>query len=79
MMQSSAKSFFSVILEKFKDPKTSVTMAVNEALTNIHKYCVPLPDLAEDLIAGINHKNPKVKVDTAKLLMVRTPVVWGVI
>lgn len=74
-MQSSARQFVSVILEKYKDPKTSVSMAVTEALTQIHKYSLSLSDSAEDLCAALDSKNPKVKADTARLLQVRSHAV----
>ncbi len=64
------KSFVPLILEKYKDPKTSIFTAVTESLTQIQKYCPTLSDLAEDLSAALGHKNPKIKVDTAKLLQV---------
>lgn len=70
MHQASARGFAPVILEKYKDPKTSITTAVTEALSQIHKYCLPLPDLAEDIVAALNHKNPKIKLEAAKLLQV---------
>ena len=70
LLQSSAKGFVSVILEKYKDPKTSIGTAVTECLSCIHKYCLPLSELADDLMEALNHKNPKIKVDTAKLLQV---------
>ena len=60
----------SVILEKYKDPKTSIGTAVTESLSHIHKYCLPLSELADDFVEALNHKNPKIKVDTAKLLQV---------
>ena len=69
-MQSQVKGFVSLILEKYKDPKTSISTAVTESLTQIQKYCLTLSDLAEDLSAALSHKNPKIKVDTAKLLQV---------
>lgn len=69
-MQSQVKSFVPLILEKYKDPKTSISTAVTESLTQIHKFCLTLSDLAEDLNSALSHKNPKIKVDTAKLLQV---------
>ena len=75
------KGFVPLILEKYKDPKTSISTAVTESLTQIQKYCLTLSDLAEDLCTALSHKNPKIKVDTAKLLQVclycldRVPVV----
>lgn len=71
LIQGQAKGFVSLILEKYKDPKTSISTAVTESLTKIHKYCLSLTDLSEDITTALNHKNPKIKVDTAKLLQVR--------
>lgn len=65
-----------VILEKYKDPKTSIGTAVTDSLSQMHKYCLPLPDLAEDFTAALTHKNPKIKVDGAKLLQVLISSPW---
>jgi len=72
-LQSSAKGFVSVMLEKYKDPKASINTAVTGTLRQIHTYCLTLTDLAEDLGAALAHKNPKIKEATAKLLQVFTP------
>ena len=69
-MQGQAKGFVSLVLEKYKDPKTSISTAVTDSLVKIHKYCLSLLDLSEDFTAALDHKNPKIKVDTAKLLQV---------
>lgn len=65
------KSFVPIILEKYKDPKTSISTAVTESLTHVHRYCLTLQELADDFGAALDHKNPKIKVDTAKLLQVK--------
>ena len=69
-LQSSAKGFVSVMLEKYKDPKTSINTAVTSSLRQIHSYCLTLTDLGEDFGAALAHKNPKIKEATAKLLQV---------
>jgi hypothetical protein len=43
-----ARTLASVLLEKYKDKNTGVVKATTEALTNMHKHCWPLLDVAED-------------------------------
>ena len=38
-----------------------VTKAAMEALGQMHRYCFALGDVAEDVVAGLTHQNPKVK------------------
>ncbi len=35
------------------------------------RYCIVLADVMEDFVAALDHKNPKVKLCTIKLLQVR--------
>ena len=78
-LQGAAKGFVSSIFEKYKDPKTSTSMAVTESLSQIHKYCLTLSELAKDFAAALHHKNPKTKVDSAKLLQVHSTAPHGII
>ena len=59
-----------MLLDKYKETKTSITMAVTEALGKMQRYCVTLEDIAENYIAALEHKVPKARVDTAKMLQV---------
>jgi hypothetical protein len=49
-----ARTFASMLMEKYKDKNTAVVKSVTEALTNMHKHCWPLLDVAEDFtgVAG---------------------------
>lgn len=58
-----ARTLASVLLEKYKDKNTGVVKAVTEALTNMHKHCWPLLDVAEDFTgAAAAHIAPLVQL-----------------
>ncbi|KAL3133794.1 hypothetical protein ABBQ32_008271 [Trebouxia sp. C0010 RCD-2024] len=65
---SSARVFVPVLLDKFKDKNTICVTNVSEALSFMHTYCFAMSDIQDDLVTALEHKNPKVKVETLKLI-----------
>ncbi|KAL0039701.1 hypothetical protein WJX77_005628 [Trebouxia sp. C0004] len=65
---SSARVFVPVLLDKFKDKNTICVNNVSEALSFMHMYCLTMADIQDDLVSALEHKNPKVKVETLKLI-----------
>ncbi|KAG2491479.1 hypothetical protein HYH03_010264 [Edaphochlamys debaryana] len=63
-----AKNMAGLLFEKLKEKNTNVGIAVNTALSYMHKYCWQLLDIVEDLTEAMGHANPKVKEDTYKWL-----------
>lgn len=55
------------ILEKFKEKKTNVVVALREAIDAIYP-AISLEVIQEDLIEALNNKNPAVKSETASFI-----------
>lgn len=64
-----ARQLASVLLDKLKEKNAGVTAACRDALDAMHRYCFALADVAEDVVVALEHKNPKVRVDTLQLLV----------
>ena len=58
---------FSTVLEKFKERKANVVSALVEA-ADAMVACLGIEAVQEDCIEGLQHKNPTVISETAKLL-----------
>ncbi|KAK9814323.1 hypothetical protein WJX72_004049 [[Myrmecia] bisecta] len=67
---NTARSLCPVLLDKFTEKKTNVCTACAEALTLMQRHCFGLADVADELGAALDHKNPKVKLETVRLLVV---------
>ncbi|KAL4424717.1 hypothetical protein ABPG77_000060 [Micractinium sp. CCAP 211/92] len=65
---SHAKSLCAPILERFKEKNIVMSKAAEESLRTLAKYCFTLADVTEDVAAALDHKNPKVKRETAKFV-----------
>ncbi|KAK9818850.1 hypothetical protein WJX81_005118, partial [Elliptochloris bilobata] len=65
---SSARAFFPVLLDKYRDKNSNVCAQCDEALGFCTRYCVVMVNVVEDFVAALDHKNPKVKLCTIKLL-----------
>ena len=64
-----ARQLASVLLDKLKEKNAGVTSACRDALDVMHRYCFSLADVAEDVVGALEHKNPKVRLDTLQLLV----------
>jgi hypothetical protein len=49
-----------VLLGKFKE-KAAVAKAAGDALQSMARHAFALPDVAEDIVAGLGHQHPKVR------------------
>lgn len=67
---STARAWTPVLLEKLKEKNTALCNNAVAAVKTFFKHCVSLVDVAEDLTAAVDHKNPKLKLETLKLLQV---------
>lgn len=47
------------ILERFKEKNIVMSKAADESLRALFEHCVAVGDCAEDLVAAMDHKNPK--------------------
>lgn len=65
---SQAKSLCPALLERFKEKNIVMSKASEESLRTLAQYCFTLADVAEDVTAALDHKNPKVKRETAKFV-----------
>ncbi|KAL4854812.1 hypothetical protein ACK3TF_004509 [Chlorella vulgaris] len=65
---SHAKSLCPAILERFKEKNIVMSKAAEESLRMLALHCFTLLDVAEEVAAALDHKNPKVKRETAKLV-----------
>jgi hypothetical protein len=52
-----------VLVSKAKE-KAAVAKAASDALDAMARYSFGLPDVAEDIVAGLSHQHPKVKEGT---------------
>lgn len=70
-----ATTLLSVLLEKFKEKKQNVVLAVREAVDATF-LCTTIDSMLEDVTAALDSKNPSVKAETASFLarcFARTP------
>lgn len=65
---SHAKSLCPALLERFKEKNIVMSKAVEESLRTLAKHCFTLADVTDDVAAALDHKNPKVKRETAKFV-----------
>lgn len=65
---SQAKMMVPPLLERFKEKNIVMSKSSEESLRALAQHCVTLADVAEDVAAALDHKNPKVKRETAKLV-----------
>ncbi|PRW20522.1 microtubule associated isoform A [Chlorella sorokiniana] len=65
---SQAKMMVPPLLERFKEKNIVMSKSSEESLRTLAQHCVTLADVAEDVAAALDHKNPKVKRETAKLV-----------
>lgn len=56
------------IIERFKEKHPGMSRAADESLRAMGKHCYSVTDVQEDLAAALAHKNPKVRLDTLRLL-----------
>eukprot|EP00232_Nephroselmis_pyriformis_P008410 CAMPEP_0182876752 /NCGR_PEP_ID=MMETSP0034_2-20130328/14326_1 /TAXON_ID=156128 /ORGANISM="Nephroselmis pyriformis, Strain CCMP717" /LENGTH=510 /DNA_ID=CAMNT_0025009557 /DNA_START=53 /DNA_END=1581 /DNA_ORIENTATION=- len=54
-----ARILFPVLREKTKDKNTGVLRAVDTTMGMFHKFCVTLDMIADDVLEGVQDKNPK--------------------
>ena len=47
------------ILERFKEKNIVMSKAAEESLRTLFEHCVGVVDCADDLVAALEHKNPK--------------------
>ena len=67
---STARSWASILLDKLKDKNTLLCNTVVATLSTWLRHCTTLAELAEDFAAALEHKHPKVKLDSLNLLKV---------
>ena len=65
---SHARQLCSSVLERFKEKNTIMSKAADEALRAMSKYCYNLPDVADELVAALSHKNPKGERERKKVV-----------
>eukprot|EP00887_Chlorella_sp_A99_P000367 scaffold13.g367.t1 len=63
-----ARQLCPAIVERFKEKNIVMSRAAEESLRVMGQHCYSPADVAEDLVAGMVHKNPKARLDTAKLV-----------
>ncbi len=63
-----ARQLCSAVLERFKEKNTIMSKAADDALRTMATYCYGLVDVSEDIATALAHKNPKVRLDTLRLL-----------
>lgn len=56
------------LLERFKEKNQIMSKAADEALRTMAQYCFGIGDVTDDLVAALGHKNPKVRLDTLRLV-----------
>lgn len=56
------------LLDRFKEKNIVMSKAADEALRTLAQYCFGIVDVAEEIAIALNHKNPKVRLDTLRLL-----------
>ena len=74
---SPARAWTPLLLEKLKEKNTAVTNNSTTGLKVFFQHCIALQDVAEDISAALDHKNPKVKLETLKVLQVSKQVARG--
>ena len=67
---STARAWTPLLLEKLKEKNTAICNNSTAALRAFFRHCVSMSDVAEDLTSAVEHKNPKLKLETLKLLQV---------
>ncbi|RMZ53878.1 hypothetical protein APUTEX25_005624, partial [Auxenochlorella protothecoides] len=65
---SAAKSLCPNLLERLKEKNIMMSRAAEDTLRTLGTHCYSLLDVAEDLVAAMEHKNPKVRLETGKLV-----------
>jgi hypothetical protein len=65
------RAYVPILLDKLKEKNMICCTNCSDALNHIVRHCATLPDIAEDVVPALDHKNPKVKLETCKLLQVR--------
>lgn len=68
---STARAWASILLDRLKDKNTLLCATVVATLSTWLRHCTSLAELAEDFVAALDHKHPKVKLDSLNLLKVR--------
>lgn len=56
---SCLQSLCPAVLERFKEKNIVMSKAAEESLRTLAKYCFTLADVADDVAAALDHKNPK--------------------
>lgn len=69
---AAARVWAGLLLDKLKDKNLAATANSISALTTFFKHCIALQDVAEDLGMALDHKTAKVKLETLKILQVRS-------
>ena len=54
-----AKSLCPAVLERLKEKNIVMSRAADEALKAMGTHCYSVADVADDLLTGLQHKNPK--------------------
>ncbi|KAL6766815.1 TOG1 [Auxenochlorella protothecoides x Auxenochlorella symbiontica] len=65
---NAAKSLCPNLLERLKEKNIMMSRAAEDTLRTLGTHCYSLLDVAEDLVAAMEHKNPKVRLETGKLV-----------
>lgn len=60
--------FFPLCLEKLKDKSTALRASAYEAVESMHRYCAPLADVSDAVVAAIGSPSPVVKQMTMQWL-----------
>lgn len=63
-----ARQLCPAVLERFKEKNTIMSKAADDALRTMAVHCYGIGDVADDIAAALAHKNPKVRLDTLRLL-----------
>ncbi|KAK9795603.1 hypothetical protein WJX73_007429 [Symbiochloris irregularis] len=67
---SQARAWAPVLLDKLKDKNLAVCNNSISGLKTFFRHCIALADVADDVTASLEHKNPKQRLETLKLLQV---------
>ena len=72
---SSARAWTPVLLDKLKEKNTAICNNSIAALKAFLRHCTGLAEVSDDIVAALEHKNPKTRLESLRLLQVQCPAV----
>jgi cytoskeleton-associated protein 5 len=65
---AAARQLCPAVLERFREKNSIMSKAADEALRAMATHCYSLGEVVDEYVAALAHKNPKVRLDTLRLL-----------